>query len=56
MTWLERHRKYLLATQVQSALPQTIPGFPEGRTVVVWQLAKFMSMCCGREEGGMMMY
>jgi membrane-associated phospholipid phosphatase len=42
--WLERHRAYLLQTQMQHVLPQTRPGFPEGRTIVVWSLAKFMSM------------
>lgn len=42
--WLDSHRQYLLATELgRKTLPTTIPNFPLHRTIVSWQLAKFIS-------------
>lgn len=42
--WLEVHRKYLLSSEGdRKALPTTVPSFPPGRTIVVWELGKAVS-------------
>ncbi|GHJ86464.1 hypothetical protein NliqN6_2866 [Naganishia liquefaciens] len=42
--WLDAHRQYLLATELgKKTLPMTIPFFPPKRTIVTWQLPKFMT-------------
>lgn len=45
--WLDTYRQYLLATELgRKTLPTTIPTFPLKRTIVTWQLARFISMSC----------